>query len=210
VIVPVMQACKGRLYGGGLKAVARIGGQCRVLWNLFTAMNNERMKAEGKFVFYTELSAMLPKLRKEDEKLRGLPHRAAQMQALNFDRMLKNYIRNKAEFQRIDVKRRARSIARVAAGLPPLKPKKSGIPQFKRRDDRADAFSFVGHECRIEPRRVRLPTIGWVRVRGLDVPRGGRAEAGRGDARTRWLACVRPVRSAHERIRRADAVGDRH
>ena len=25
MIVPVMQACKGRLYGGGLKAVAGIG-----------------------------------------------------------------------------------------------------------------------------------------------------------------------------------------
>ena len=135
-------------------------------------MNNARMKAEGKFVFYAELSAMLPKLLKEDDKLRGLPHRAAQMTAQNFDRTLKNYIRNKAEFQRIDAKRKAKSAARVASGLPPLKPKKSGIPQFKRRDDHADAFSFVGRECRIEPRRVRLPRIGWVRVRGLEVPHG--------------------------------------
>ena len=37
MIVPVMQACKGRLYGSGLKAVARIGGQCRAVWNLFVA-----------------------------------------------------------------------------------------------------------------------------------------------------------------------------
>ena len=168
----VMRAAKGKLLGAGVKAAARFGGQTRYLWNLFTAMNNERMKAEGKFVFYAELSAMLPKLLKEDEKLRGLPHRAAQMQAQNFDRTLKTYIKNKAEFQRIDAKRKARSAARVAAGLPPLKPKKSGIPQFKRRDDHTDAFSFVGRECRVEPRRVRLPKIGWVRVRGLDVPAG--------------------------------------
>ena len=170
--VPVTQARKGKVLGAGVKACARFGGQTRYLWNLFTAMNNARMKAEGKFVFYAELSAMLPKLLKEDDKLRGLPHRAAQMTAQNFDRTLKNYIRNKVEFQRIDAKRKARSAARVASGLPPLKPKKSGIPQFKRRDDHADAFSFVGRECRIEPRRVRLPKIGWVRVRGLEVPRG--------------------------------------
>jgi hypothetical protein len=83
---------------------------------MFVAMNNARMRAEGKFVFYKELSAMLPKLLKEDEKLQGLPHRAAQMQAMNFERTLKNYIRNKAEFQRIDAKRRARSAVRVASG----------------------------------------------------------------------------------------------
>jgi hypothetical protein len=35
----VMQAAKGRLYGGGLGAVARIGGQCRAVWNLFLAAN---------------------------------------------------------------------------------------------------------------------------------------------------------------------------
>lgn len=34
---PIMQGAKGRLYGGGLKAVARIGGQCRAVWNLFLA-----------------------------------------------------------------------------------------------------------------------------------------------------------------------------
>jgi IS605 OrfB family transposase len=168
----VIQARKGKLLGAGVKACARFGGQTRYLWNEFTRMNNDRMKAEGKFVFYNELSAMLPKLLKTDEKLCGLPHRCAQMQALNFDRTLKTYIRNKAEFQRIDAKRKARSVVRVAAGLPPLKPRKSGIPQFKRYDDHADAFSFVGRECRIEPRRIRLPKIGWVRTRGLDVPSG--------------------------------------
>jgi hypothetical protein len=51
----VMQAAKGRLYGGGLAAVARIGGQCRAVWNMFVAESAERYKAEGKFVFYAEL-----------------------------------------------------------------------------------------------------------------------------------------------------------
>ena len=168
--LPILQARKGKILGSGVKAAARLGGQTRHLWNLFTELNNKRMQAEGKFVFYRELSLLLPKLLKEDGKLCGLPHRAAQMQAHNFDRTLQNYVKNKIEFQRIDARRKARSAARVATGLPPLKPRKSGIPQFKRWDDHRDAFSFVGRECRFEARRIRLPKIGWVRVRGLDIP----------------------------------------
>ena len=45
--VPVTQARKGKVLGAGVKACARFGGQTRCLWNLFTAMNNARMKAEG-------------------------------------------------------------------------------------------------------------------------------------------------------------------
>jgi len=116
----VTQAMKGKLRPEAAAKAARFGGQTRHLWNKFTELNNARMKECGKFVFYHELSAMLPKLLKEDQKLIGLPHRCAQMTAQNFDRTLKNYVRNKAEFQRIDAKRRTKSNARVAAGLSPL------------------------------------------------------------------------------------------
>ncbi|MGA8669280.1 MAG: helix-turn-helix domain-containing protein [Terracidiphilus sp.] len=47
-----MRAVKGRLYGGGLDAVARIGGQCRAVWNLFLAESIARYRSEQKFVFY--------------------------------------------------------------------------------------------------------------------------------------------------------------
>ena len=46
---PVMQATKGKLYGGGLAAVARIGGQCRALWNHWLGVSRDRYTAEGKF-----------------------------------------------------------------------------------------------------------------------------------------------------------------
>lgn len=144
---PVMQGAKGRLYGGGLKAVARIGGQCRAVWNLFLAESAARYKAEGKFVFYAEMSARLPKLLKEDERLAGLPHRAAQMTVQRLDRALKDCAKSKGAARR-------------------------GFPRFKRRSDRADSFSFVGREVRVEPSRIRLPKIGWLRVRGLALPEG--------------------------------------
>jgi putative transposase len=47
-----------------------------------------------------------------------------------------------------------------------------GFPKFKRYSDRSDAFSFVGREIRTDGRRVRLPKIGWLRVRGLVLPVG--------------------------------------
>jgi putative transposase len=143
----VMQATKGRLYGGGLGTVARIGGQCRAVWNLFVAESAERYKAEGKFVFYAEMSARLPKLIKEDPRLAGLPHRAAQMTVQKLDRALRDCAKSKGKARR-------------------------GFPRFKKYHDRSDAFSFVGREVRVEPGRIRLPKIGWLRVRGMNLPDG--------------------------------------
>jgi putative transposase len=142
-----MQAAKGRLYGAGLASVARIGGQCRAVWNLFLAESAARYEAEGKFVFYTEMSARLPKLLKEDPRLAGLPHRAAQMTVQKLDRALRDCAKSKGANRR-------------------------GFPRFKRYSDRADAFSFVGREVRSEAGRIRLPKIGWLRVRGMMLPEG--------------------------------------
>lgn len=141
----VMQAAKGRLYGAGLGPVARIGGQCRCLWNLFLAETRNRCEADGKFVFYAEMSARLPALLKTDPRLLGLPHRAAQMTVQRLDRAL-------------------RDCAKAKGGA------RKGFPRFKRQSDRQDAFSFVGREVRVEAGRVRLPKVGWLRVRGLALP----------------------------------------
>ena len=62
----VLQATKGKLYGGKAKrdAVARFGGQTRHLWNHFLGKSIKRYRAEKKFVFYSEMSARLPELLK--------------------------------------------------------------------------------------------------------------------------------------------------
>lgn len=144
----VMQATKGRLYGkGGLASVARIGGQCRTVWNLFLGESVKRYKADGKFVFYAEMSARLPKLLKEDPRLAGLPHRAAQMTVQKLDRALRDCAKSKGQVRR-------------------------GFPKFKRYSDRSDAFSFVGREIRVADGRIRLPKIGWLRTRGIELPLG--------------------------------------
>jgi putative transposase len=147
-MITVLQAAKGKLYAGRTRtdAVARMGGQTRYLWNHFLAESIKRYQSEKKFIFYAEMSVQLPKLLKTDPKLAGLPHRAAQMTVQKLDRALKDSFKSAAT--------------------------RRGFPRFKRYDDRSDAFSFVARECRFEPRKVRLPRIGWIRVRGLVLPDG--------------------------------------
>jgi putative transposase len=60
---------------------------------------------------------------------------------------------------RPEARRRATSF--LQAGSEP-----QGLPRFKRRDDHADAFSFVTREWRFQPWRVCLPKIG----SGLSLP----------------------------------------
>ena len=144
--VVVTQAAKGKLRPEAATKAARFGGQTRYLWNLFLAENIKRYRAEKKFVFYSEMSARLPKLLRSDPKLAGLPHRAAQMSLQKLDRSLRDCFKGAAN--------------------------RKGFPKFKRRDDHRDGFSFVGREIRIADGRVRLPKLGWLRVRGLDLPEG--------------------------------------
>ena len=49
-VTPVLQATTGRLYPTTAQAqrMARIGGQCRALWNHWVATSAERYAAEGK------------------------------------------------------------------------------------------------------------------------------------------------------------------
>lgn len=141
----VMQATKGRLYGAALESVARTGGQCRAVWNHFLAENVERYKAEGKFVFYNEMSARFTKLRKEDPRLAGMSYRAGQMTLQKLDRALCDCAKSNGSAQR-------------------------GFPRFKKYADRSDSFSFIGSEVKVESGRIRLPTIGWLRIRGLNLP----------------------------------------
>lgn len=140
----VTQAAKGKLRPEAAIKAARFGGQTRYLWNLFLAQSIERYRAEKKFVFYAEMSARLPKLLRSDPKLAGLPHRAAQMTLQKLDRALRDCFKGAAN--------------------------RKGFPRFKRRDDHRDGFSFVGREIRIADGRVRVPKLGWLRVRGLDLP----------------------------------------
>jgi putative transposase len=143
----VMQASKAKIYGSQnrVKEIAKIGGQCRFVWNHFLALNIESYRETGKFIFYKEMSALLTKLLHEEPALAGCPHRPAQMTVQRLDRALKDCAKTRGKTRK-------------------------GFPKFKRRSANADAFSFVGREIRLADGRIRLPKIGWYRVRGLDIP----------------------------------------
>lgn len=147
----VMMASKGKLYGSHLDAVARVGGQCRAIWNLLVAENAERYAAEGKFIFFYDMSAKISGLIKADPRLIGMPWRAAGATVRKLDRALRDCAK-------------ARGAAR------------KGFPRFKRYRDRSDSFQFQARECAITPGRIRLPNIGWLRTRGLSVPDGAKAK----------------------------------
>ena len=145
----VMQASTARLYPSRAQAerMARLGGQCRALWNHWLAENAARYERDGTFAFYAEMSASLPALRRQ-ERFEGLLHRCAQMTVRKLDRAL-------------------RDCGKSAAS-------RKGFPRFKSRHARSDAFQFAGREVRVEPGRVKLPALGWVRCRGLCVPDGAK------------------------------------
>ena len=199
----VMQATKGKAYGGKkqgpIAAMNRVGGQVRHLRNLMHAANAARYERERKFIFFPEMSAQLPKLRKEDPKLIGVPHRAAQMDLQRYEHALKAFltgmkegtIKETAAERERRKKRRAQRYAIACAKaeragepkptMPPAILDAKGFPQFKRKGE--DGFSFVGKECRFrmsgkQDRRgwqkisyIFFPKpIGWVRVRGIAIP----------------------------------------
>lgn len=119
------QACVGRLYPttAQLRAMSRIGGQCRALWNHWVALNRDLYNAERKFTFYNDMSASLPGLRTE-ERFAGLPHNCAQITLKHLDRALRESSRSMGSKQR-------------------------GFPKFKRRSDLSDAFHFVGRVVKV-------------------------------------------------------------
>lgn len=142
-----MQASKGKILANTsrIRDIARIGSHCRFVWNHFLALNIESYRETGKFIFYKEMAARLTKLLHAEPVLVGCPHRPAQMTVQRLDRALKDCGKSKGKTRK-------------------------GFPRFKRHADNADAFSFVGKEIQLDQNRIRLPKIGWYRVRGLAIP----------------------------------------
>lgn len=107
------------------------------------ALNVEFYEREKKFIFYHEMSAMLPALRKE-KRFENLLARCAQITVQNLSNALKGCSKK----------------AKV----------RKGFPKFKSRQNRRDSFQFAGREVKVAKNRVKLPALGWIRVRGLRVP----------------------------------------
>lgn len=126
--------------------MARIGGQCRALWNYWLGENKKRYESDKKYIFHCEMSRGITELRKQP-KFSSIPGRCAQMTVKNLDRALKE------------------SFATVK--------NKKGAPKFKAKGHRSDSFQF-NTEMEIRGNEIKAPILGWVRVRGLSVPTDAR------------------------------------
>lgn len=150
--------------------MARIGGQCRALWNHWVAENKDRYGREKKFKFFKELCASVRGLRQYPEFF-SIPGRCAQEVAKHLDRALQNCTKTAKN--------------------------RKNFPKFKKKGAHSDAFHFVGAAiiggCEKYKGKIRIPLVGLVRVRGLKIPRGARitrVAIYQAPSSTGWEICV--------------------
>lgn len=152
-----MQAGVFRLYPNREQAaaLARWCGAARWLWNELLRRNQERYDAEGKFLFAGELSAMLPAMKREHVWLADPPAISLVDVTRSLDLALRDFLRRKTPDQ--------------------------GFPRFKRKRWGEGSVYLTGQGLRIEAGctepsrargRIKLPKIGWCRIRGGRWPNG--------------------------------------
>jgi putative transposase len=152
-----MQAGVFRLYPNREQAaaLARWCGAARWLWNELLRHNQERYDAEGKFLFAGELSAMLPAMKREHTWLADPPAISLVDVTRSLDLALRDFLRRKTPDQ--------------------------GFPRFKRKRWGEGSVYLTGQGLRIEAAstepskargRIKLPKIGWCRIRGGRWPNG--------------------------------------
>lgn len=113
-------------------------GTCRWLWNHLLAMQKEKYAADGTFIFFYEMSKMLPNLKKEFHWLAHAPSNSLGRVCRNLDSALKKCFH-----------------------------KGAGFPRFKTKGKSRDSFYVANHVMRIDGviQKALLPKLGQVRFR---------------------------------------------
>jgi putative transposase len=88
--------------------LARHAGACRWTWNHLLAMQKARYEFDKTFIFFHDMSKMLPGLKKEYPWLSEAPSNSLVRVCRNFDMALKKCFREGAGFPRFKAKGRAR------------------------------------------------------------------------------------------------------
>jgi putative transposase len=106
----LVKAYRLKLYPTKAQAstLARNAGACRWLWNHLLAMQKARYDLDKTFVFFHDMSKMLPGLKKEYPWLAEAPSNSLVRVCRNLDMALKKCFREKAGFPRFKAKGRAR------------------------------------------------------------------------------------------------------
>lgn len=123
-----------------VKALLQCGGNARFLWNYAVKVNQDYYKKTGKFIFYYELSASLPKLKEKFPFLKESFAQSLQTVLLHFDKALKDSFK-----------------------------KQKGFPSFKKKMLLNDSFTCP-QRWRLEKDFIFIPKIGevkWIKHRAM-------------------------------------------
>lgn len=142
-----LKAYRLKLYPNKAQAsvLARHAGTCRWLWNHLLAMQKARHAADGTFVFFHDMSKMLPGLKKDHPWLSDAPSNSLVRVCRNLDLALKKCFKEGA-----------------------------GFPRFKARGTARESFYVSNHVLGINEdlRRAVLPKTGSVGFRAGRLPQG--------------------------------------
>ncbi|MCZ7861721.1 transposase [Agrobacterium salinitolerans] len=142
-----LKAYRLKLYPNKAQAsvLARHAGTCRWLWNHLLAMQKARHAADGTFVFFHDMSKMLPGFKKDHPWLSDAPSNSLVRVCRNLDLALKKCFKEGA-----------------------------GFPRFKARGTARESFYVSNHVLGINEdlRRAVLPKTGSVGFRAGRLPQG--------------------------------------
>jgi putative transposase len=143
----ISKAYRLKLYPSTAHAalMVRHAGACRWLWNHLLAMQKDVYAKTGKFVFFHDMSKMLPGLKKEHPWLAEAPSNSLVRVCRNLDLALKKCFREGA-----------------------------GFPRFKKKGKARESFYVINQALRIDEkkRKAFLPKTGPVRFRTGRLPEG--------------------------------------
>jgi len=131
------------------QALARNAGACRWLWNHLLAMQKDVYARTGKFVFFHDMSKMLPGLKKEFPWLAEVPSNSLVRVCRNLEKALKDCFKSMGKDRK-------------------------GFPKFKAKGRSRESFYVINQALRIESetRKAFLPKLGPVRFRTGRLPEG--------------------------------------
>jgi putative transposase len=162
-----LKAYRLKLYPNRIQinAFARHAGACRWLWNYLLAKQKQRYAEDGKFIFFYDMSKMLPGLKQEFQWLSDAPSNSLVRVCRNLDQALKKCFKEGA-----------------------------GFPRFKSRGKGHHSFYVINQAIRVEEDRskVFIPKTGLIKFRTGRLPEGeiaGANVAWRGKAWELTIQC---------------------
>jgi putative transposase len=162
-----------KVFGRELRALYRIAGSCRFVYNKALALQKEFYQNHAKKMTYAALCKILTSWRNDPEFpwLKASPSQALQQSLKDLEYAYQNFFAKRADF-----------------------------PKFKRRHAR-DAFRFPqGFNLDQMNSRIYLPKIGWIRYRNSRLVEGNIANITVSRSRDKWYVSIQTERDVPEPI----------